>query len=81
MEDFIPRALLNKIPKSKRALFMWEPIGKTEDNDYFSSVYTFNDDLVGTQKIIANFVTLNALSCCQGAQIPSRLNKSGYALQ
>ncbi|MCX6990465.1 MAG: glycosyltransferase family 10 [Chlamydiae bacterium] len=48
MEDFIPRDLLAIIPISKRVLFLWEPIGKIEDNNYFSVVYTFNDNLVGT---------------------------------
>lgn len=47
MEDFIDRSILSSIPKSEIVLFMWEPIGESEDTDYYSYVYTFNDDLVG----------------------------------
>lgn len=65
MEDFIPRDVLKKVHKSKLVLFMWEPIGKTEDEDYYSRIYTFNDDLVGTK---------NYYKFCYPALIPSHTN-------
>lgn len=49
MEDFLSRDVLTKIPKTQLCLFMWEPIGKTEDGDFFSCVYTHNDNLVGKE--------------------------------
>lgn len=47
MEDFISKTALTSIDKSRWAVFIWEPIGASAGCSYYSSVYTFNDDLVG----------------------------------